>query len=156
MAADLDMGFSAVERRDKATPAVTAAARAGEDSSAGLLSYRTVASIAMLAHMTCLWLLTDVVGGGLIAAQATASVAASMTVYGINATLYSHRRGAWRWYLGLLPFLASCGFGIAVSVLVAAWLTGAGADWFMAGLCGAAISLWWNQAAVERHGWSAN
>jgi putative flippase GtrA len=120
------------------------------------LSYGAIAAIALLAHMTCLWLVCDVCGGTLGPAQAIAALAAAATVYAIEEILSLRVRGPWRWYLGLLPFFASSGFGITCSVLLAILVERLGADWFVAGLLGALFGLWWNQGAVDRHGWPAS
>jgi putative flippase GtrA len=146
MALDLNIGFPIAGRQGS---------QRANGASASLLPYRSIAAIALLAHMTCLWLVGEVCGGGLAVAQTLGVIAGSMTIYGIEALLSYRRRGPWRWYLGLLPFLVSCGAGMAGSVLLALWLAGHDVDWFIAGLCGAAAALWWNAGAVDRHGWSA-
>jgi hypothetical protein len=142
MALDLDSGFS------------LGRAHRADASSADLLSYRTIAAIALLAHVTVLWLVGEIYDGGLIWAQTAAAISASITIYGVKQMLFCWKRGPWRWYLGLLPFLGSCWLGILGSVLLAAWLAREGMDWFAAGSCGAFLGLWWNQGAVDRHGWS--
>lgn len=140
MALDLNLGIAG--RVDDASPL-------------GMLTYRTIAALALLAHLTCLWLISDVGGSGLAFAQTVAALAATFTVYAINAMQTCWLRGPWRWYLGLLPFLASCWFGIAGSVLLAVGLAGEGLDGLAAGLVGALFGLWWNNGAVSRHGWTA-
>ena len=131
------------------------AGRADDVSPLGLLTYRTIAAIALLAHLTCLWLIGDLGGSGFAFAQTFAALAAMLTVYAINAAQTCWRRGPWRWYLGLLPFLASCWFGIAGCVLLAVALVDQGLDGLAAGFVGAVFGLWWNHGAVSRHGWSA-
>lgn len=120
----------------------------------GMLSYGAIATIALAAHMLCLWLAVDLYGLALATAQGIAAVIACIATYGIREALSYHRRGSWRWYLGLLPFLASCVPGVAGSVLLATWVSGLGANAFGAGLCGALIGLWWNYGAADRHGWT--
>lgn len=128
--------------------------RLDDASPLALLTYRTIAAIALLAHLTCLWLIGDIGGSGLGFAQTFATIAAALTVYAIKAAQTCWQRGPWRWYLGLLPFIASCWFGIAGSVLLALALADQGLDGFAAGFVGALFGLWWNQGAVSRHGWS--
>lgn len=120
----------------------------------GPLPYRTKAAIALLAHLTCLWLIGDVGGNGLAAAQSVGAIAATLTIYAINALQTHWQRGPWRWYLGLLPFFASCWFGIAASIMLALGLAGQGIDGLAAGFVGAVFGLWWNHSAVSRHGWA--
>lgn len=141
MALELNLSVAAADRFDDISPLE-------------LLDYRAIATIALLAHLTCLWLIGDVGGNGLALTQTIAAIVASMIVYGIKAAQAYRKRGPWRWYLGLLPFLASCWFGIACSVLLALALAYQDIDGFAAGLCGAVFGLWWNHAAVSRHGWS--
>jgi len=120
-----------------------------------LLSYSVIGAIALAVHMLCLWLFGDLYGLNLVTAQGIAAITACIATYAIREALSYQRRGSWRWYLGLLPFLASCALGLAGSVLLAAWLTRQGADWFAAGAGGALVGLWWNYGAADRHGWSA-
>lgn len=150
MALDLDIGFPIAERQ-----ASTGLPRKADTASSTALPHGTIPALAMLAHMTCLWLLGDVLGGRLTLAQTIAAIVGNITLYAINAGLFYRLHGPWRWYLGLLPFLASCSLGIACSVLLATWLASMHVDWFVAGLCGAAFGLWRNQGAVDRHGWSS-
>ena len=111
-------------------------------------------AVALLAHMTCVWLMDDVCGGGLAWAQTLGVIAGCTTVYAVEAMLSYWRRGPWRWYLGLFPFLVSSVAGMAGGVLLATWLAAHDVDWFVASLCGAVLALWWNGGAVDRHGWS--
>ena len=128
--------------------------RVEETAPLGLLTYRAIAAIALLMHLTCLWLIGDVGGSGFVFAQTFAALAAALTLYAINAMQTCWQRGPWRWYLGLLPFLTSCWFGIAGCVLLAVALADQGLDGFAAGFAGAVFGLWWNHGAVSRHGWS--
>ncbi len=120
----------------------------------GLLSYGAIATVALALHMLCLWLAVDLYGLSLTTAQGIAAIAACALTYGIKEALSYQTRGSWRWYLGLLPFLASCAPGIAGSILLAAWFGGLGTNAFGAGLCGALVGLWWNYGAADRHGWA--
>ena len=120
-----------------------------------LLSYGPIAAIALTLHMLCLWLFGDLYGLGLAPAQAIAAVGACIMTYCANEMLSYQRRGSWRWYLGLPPFLGSCALGLAGSVMLAIWLAQHGAGWFTAGFGGALIGLWWNYGAADRHGWSS-
>ena len=118
------------------------------------LTYRAIAAIALLVHLTCLWLLGDIGHSGFAFAQIVATLAAATTVYAIKAAQSCCQRGPWRWYLGLLPFLASCWFGIAGCMLLAIALADNGLDGLAAGFAGAIFALWWNHGAVSRHGWA--
>jgi len=139
MAMDINLAFS--ERVEDLSPL-------------GQFRYRAIAAIALLVHLTCLWLLGDVGNSGFAFAQSVAALSAAVTVYAINATQTHWQRGPWRWYLGLLPFLASCWFGIGGCVLLAMALADKGLDGLAAGSAGALFALWWNQGAVSRHGWT--
>ena len=91
---------------------------------------------------------------GAAASETIAAVTGCAAIYAVNELLAYRRRGAWRWYLGLLPFLASCAAGILCNVLLASALAAGGIDWFVAASAGAVLGMVWNKKAVSRHGWS--
>jgi len=83
-----------------------------------------------------------------------AAVGAVLSIYGAKELLSYGRTGPWRWYLGLLPFLVSCAFGIVVGLFTTLWLSKAGLAWWGSGLIGALAASIWNYGALGRHGWS--
>jgi dolichol-phosphate mannosyltransferase len=121
--------------------------------SAAALSAAAVALVGLHANLFTLWLLADLYGAGLTAAQTSGALAACVTIYAVTEALAYRRRGSWRWYLGLPPFIASCAFGILANVLLTSWLSAHGAAWPLAGALGAAFGMAWNYGAIGRHGW---
>jgi dolichol-phosphate mannosyltransferase len=122
---------------------------------AELLSYRLIAAAGLLPHMFLLWLFIDLYGVSLAWGQAMAAVGAVLSIYGAKELLSYRRTGPWRWYLGLLPFLVSCAFGIVVGLFTTLWLSKAGLAWWGSGWIGALAASIWNYGALGRHGWSA-
>ena len=127
--------------------------RSGGAVLANRMSGFVMASAGLLVNIFALWLLYDLYGLGSAGAEIIAAMAGCATVYAVNEMLAYGRRGAWRWYLGLPPFLASCAAGILGNVLLASWLEARGIDWLVAAGCGAILGMIWNNGAVGRHGW---
>ena len=119
-----------------------------------LLPYAPIAATALMVHILCLWLCGGLFDLGLSVAQAIAGTAGCIATYCIKEMVSYRRRGPWRWYLGLIPFLASCTLGLLASVLLAVWLAQLGLDLLTAGGWAALLGLWWNYGAVDRHGWA--
>jgi dolichol-phosphate mannosyltransferase len=120
---------------------------------ANRLSTISMAVAGLLTNIFALWLLHDLYGLASLAAETIAAIAGCAAVYTTNELLAYRRRGAWRWYLGLLPFLASCAAGMICNLLLASSLQASGVGWFAAACCGAILGMVWNNGAVGRHGW---
>jgi len=127
--------------------------RRTHDQLSRFLSYGPIGVIALIVHVSCLWLCGELFDLGLSVAQAIAGIAGCIATYCIKEILSYQRRGSWRWYLGLPPFLASCALGLLASVLLAVWLAQQDLGWLTAGASAALLGLWWNYGAVDRHGW---
>ncbi len=128
--------------------------RSGGTVHANRLSTLAMAAAGLLANIFALWLLHDLYGLGPAVTETIAAITGCAAVYAVNEILSYGRRGAWRWYLGLLPFLASCAAGIVCNVLLASSLEASGIDWLVAAFSGAVLGAMWNNGAVSRHGWS--
>jgi dolichol-phosphate mannosyltransferase len=127
--------------------------RSGGAVQANRLSTFVMAAAGLLANIFALWLLHDLYGLGSAVAETIAAIAGCAAIYAANEVLAYGRRGAWRWYLGLLPFLASCTAGILGNVLLASALETSGIGWLAAACSGALLGMVWNNSAVSRHGW---
>lgn len=117
-----------------------------------LLSYMLIAAVALIVHMSAFWLFYELYGLGLGGAQFASAITLCLATFGLREWLSYHRTGPWRWYLGLLPFLASRWIGLIAAVLIARGLAGTGLSDAFAALAGAAALTWWNYDAVHRYG----
>jgi len=117
-----------------------------------LLAYMLIAGVALIVHMSAFWLFYELYGLGLGGAQFASAIALCLATFSLKEWLSYHRTGPWRWYLGLLPFLASRWIGLIAAVLIARGLAGAGLSDAFAALAGAAALIWWNYDAVHRYG----
>jgi dolichol-phosphate mannosyltransferase len=117
-----------------------------------LLAYLLIAAVALLVHAGTFWLFHELYGLGTGGAQIVAGIALCFVTYGLREWLSYRQSGPWRWYLGLLPFLASRVIGLAAALLIARWMTGLGAGPSAAAFAGAVALVWWNYDAVHRYG----
>jgi putative flippase GtrA len=127
--------------------------RSGGAFRADSLSALAVSAVGLHATMLALWLLVTLYGLDIAQAEAIGAIFGSTVVYAVVEALAFRRRGGWRWYLGLPPFLLSCTCGIVAAVLLAVWAAGQGVGWMSAGLLGGLMGAAWNHGAVGRHGW---
>ena len=116
------------------------------------LSYLLIAAVALIVHAGAFWLFHDLYGLGPGGAQFIAGMALCVVTYGLQQWLSYRRSGPWRWYLGLLPFLATRTIGLLAAVLVARWLVGSGLGVPISAFAGAVALVWWNYDAVQRYG----
>jgi dolichol-phosphate mannosyltransferase len=117
-----------------------------------LLTYLPVAALALIAHAGTVWLFHELYGLGFGQAQLAAAVVLCIATYGFHEWLSYSRSGPWRWYLALVPFMASRAIGLLAADLVARAVAGSGIDAGVAALAGAATLIWWNYDAVQRYG----
>jgi dolichol-phosphate mannosyltransferase len=132
-----------------------AAMLAGHRVGAGpgrLLAYLPIAAVVLLLHAGAFWLFHDLYGLGISGAQLIAGTALCFATYGLREWLSYHRSGPWRWYLGLIPFLATRTIGLLAALLIARWLIGAGLPVAVSASAGAVALVWWNYDAVHRYG----
>jgi dolichol-phosphate mannosyltransferase len=119
--------------------------------SSRLLAYMLIAAVALIVHVGAFWLFYELYGLGLGGSQLAAGTALCVATYGLQEWLSYHRTGPWRWYLGLVPFLASRAIGLIAAILIAHGLAGAGLNVAVAALAGAVALAWWNYDAVHRY-----
>ena len=115
-------------------------------------AYLLIAAVALFVHVGAFWLFYELYGLGLSGAQLAAGLALCLVTYGLQEWLSYGRSGPWRWYLGLLPFLASRIMGLVAAILIARWLVGLGVGVSVSALAGAVALVWWNYDAVHRYG----
>lgn len=117
-----------------------------------LFLYLLIAPGALIVHTGAFWLFHELYGLGVSGAQFAAGIALCLATYGLQERLSYRRSGPWRWYLGLLPFLASRVIGLLAAILIARWLVGWGFGVSVSALAGAVALIWWNYDAVHRYG----
>ena len=68
-------------------------------------------------------------------------------------TFRDRRLRGWRWWTGLLSFIAACSIGAAANVGVANYLFQGKTQWALAGLAGVAVGAVWNYAITQIYTW---
>jgi dolichol-phosphate mannosyltransferase len=119
-------------------------------------AFACVGALGVVAHFLTLSLLYLLFGMGFVAAQAAATALSIVVNFSTNNLLtYSDRSLKGRgWWIGLLSFAATCGFGALANVGVADYLFSQHARWPLAALAGIAASAVWNYVVSARFTWS--
>jgi dolichol-phosphate mannosyltransferase len=72
-----------------------------------------------------------------------------------NIVTYSDMRlRGWRWFKGLLSFVAACSVGAVANVGIASYLFRGHGDWFPAALAGILVGAVWNYVATSVFIWA--
>jgi dolichol-phosphate mannosyltransferase len=122
---------------------------------ARFIAFTIVGAAGVAVHMTVLTLLLKGLSSPFHYSQAVATVAAMVFNYAVNNVLtYRDRRlRGWSWASGLLTFMLACGIGALANVGLAAYLFERQSRWFIAALCGIAVSAVWNYAVTRLFTW---
>ena len=120
---------------------------------AKFLMFGLVGASGMVVNLAVLRLL--LAGAGFVDAQAAATVTAMVWNFFLNNSLTYRdcRLVGWRAVRGLVSFMAICGLGAVVNVLVARDLYAATGMWFAAGAGGAAVGALLNYALTSMFTW---
>jgi dolichol-phosphate mannosyltransferase len=107
-----------------------------------------VGSLGFVLHMAVLAALHFESRATFAAAQTVATFAAMTFNFLLNnaVTFRDRRLRGWGMLHGLLLFYAACSLGALVNVSFADFLHNAGLAWYLAGVCGLAITSVWNYA----------
>jgi dolichol-phosphate mannosyltransferase len=107
-----------------------------------------VGSLGFVLHMAVLAALHFESHASFAAAQTLATFAAMTFNFLLNnaVTFRDRRLRGWGMLHGLLLFYAACSLGALVNVSFADFLHNAGLAWYLAGICGLAITSVWNYA----------
>ena len=119
------------------------------------LLFSAVGASGMVVHLIVLRLLLTVAGTGFVGAQSTATATAMVWNYFLNNSLTyrDYRLVGWAALRGLISFMAICGLGAVVNVLVARDLYAMTQRWFLAGAAGAAVGALLNYALTSMFTW---
>ena len=119
------------------------------------LLFSAVGASGMVVHLVVLRLLLTVTGTGFVGAQSTATATAMVWNYFLNNSLTyrDYRLVGWAALRGLISFMAICGLGAVVNVLVARDLYAMTQMWFLAGAAGAAVGALLNYALTSMFTW---
>jgi dolichol-phosphate mannosyltransferase len=107
-----------------------------------------VGSLGFVLHMAVLAALHFETRASFAAAQTIATFTAMTFNFLLNnaVTFRDRQLRGWRMLHGLLVFYAACSLGALVNVSFADFLLKAGLAWYLAGICGLAITSVWNYA----------
>jgi dolichol-phosphate mannosyltransferase len=119
------------------------------------LLFGAVGASGMVVHLVVLRLLLAAADTGFVVAQSTATATAMVWNYVLNNSLTyrDYRLVGWAALRGLLSFMAICGLGAIVNVLVARDLYAMTQMWLFAGAGGAAVGALLNYALTSMFTW---
>ena len=114
-----------------------------------------VGASGVVVNLAVLRVLLVLVGAGFVGAQSVATATAMVWNYFLNNsfTYREYRLVGWKALRGLASFMAVCGLGAVVNVLVARdlyYLTG---SWLLAGTSGAMVGALFNYALTSMFTW---
>jgi len=119
------------------------------------LLFSLVGATGVLVHLAMLWVTHEQLGFNFTNSQLTATIVAMTTNFLLNNELtYADRklRGS-RFWIGLASFYAICSIGALANISVAAWIYQADADFWLAGITGAAMSVVFNYSVTRVFTW---
>ena len=119
------------------------------------LLFGAIGASGMIVHLVMLHFLLAAAGADFVGAQSTATATAMVWNYFLNNTLTyrDYRLVGWAALRGLLSFMAICGLGAVVNVLVARDLYTMTQMWLLAGAGGAAVGALLNYALTSMFTW---
>lgn len=119
------------------------------------IAFALVGGAGVIVHMAIMSML--LLSGRLSfpAAQVVASVLTMVFNYSINnvLTYRDRRRRRFRWFTGLLSFMAACSLGAFINVVIANSFYTNGIPWMPASLAGILIGAMWNFAVASQFTW---
>jgi dolichol-phosphate mannosyltransferase len=118
------------------------------------LSFSLVGGAGVLVHMAILATLRSA-NVNFVNSQAAATIVSMVFNFWLNNILtYRDRRlRGFRWFTGLLSFMAACGLGAVANVGIAAYLFESNTQWVVAALAGIAVGAVWNYAITQLYTW---
>jgi dolichol-phosphate mannosyltransferase len=122
---------------------------------AKFLLFCLVGASGVVVHLTVLRTLLAVAGTGFVGAQSLATATAMVWNYLLNnnLTYREYRLVGWKALRGLASFMAVCGLGAVVNVLVARDLYMLSGMWWLAGAGGAVVGALLNYALTSMFTW---
>jgi dolichol-phosphate mannosyltransferase len=119
------------------------------------IAFALVGGAGVFVHMAIISML--LLNGRLSfpAAQMLASTLTMVFNYSVNnvLTYRDSRRRRFRWFTGLLSFMAACSLGAFINVVIAHSFHANGAPWMLAALAGILIGAMWNFAVASQFTW---
>lgn len=114
-----------------------------------------VGASGVVVNLAVLRVLLVTAGTGFVGAQSLATATAMVWNYFLNNSLTyrEYRLVGWKAWRGLASFMAVCGFGAAVNVLVARDLYALTQMWLLAGAAGATVGALLNYALASMLTW---
>jgi dolichol-phosphate mannosyltransferase len=120
-----------------------------------LVLFGLVGASGMVVHLAVLRVLLAAAGTGFVGAQTLATMTAMVWNYFLNNSLTyrEYRLVGWKALRGLASFMAICGLGAVINVLVARDLYALTHMWLLAGAGGAAVGALLNYALTSMFTW---
>lgn len=119
------------------------------------LAFSLIGGLGVLVHFSILTLALKGVGVSFSGAQSLATGLSMVFNFALNNALtYRDRRlKGWRWWTGLLSFVAACGIGAVANIGIATYLFENRTEWALAALAGILVGAVWNYAVTQLYTW---
>jgi dolichol-phosphate mannosyltransferase len=119
------------------------------------LAFSLIGGLGVLVHFSILTLALKGLGVGFSGAQSVATGLSMVFNFALNNALtYRDRRlKGWRWWTGLLSFVAACGIGAVANIGIATYLFKNRTEWALAALAGILVGAVWNYAVTQLYTW---
>jgi dolichol-phosphate mannosyltransferase len=119
------------------------------------ISFAAIGATGVLVHLAVLTVAFRIETLSFVYAQGFATLVSMTFNYAANnaLTYRDQRRRGFRWFTGLLSFMAVCSVGAAANVGVAAYLFNRRAEWLLAAVGGVIVGAVWNYAVSSLYTW---
>jgi dolichol-phosphate mannosyltransferase len=129
--------------------------RFGKYVPARFVSFAIIGGAGVFVHLAAVTVLYQGMGQSFAWSQAIAATLAMVFNYSLNnvLTYRDRRRKGFRWWTGLITFIAICSIGAAANVGVANYLFVQHTNWVVSAVAGILLGAVWNYAVSSVYTW---
>ena len=120
------------------------------------IAFAIVGAAGVALHFVVLFILFRIMGYSFGFGQATATVVAMTSNFGLNnaLTFKDMRLRGWRWFKGWISFMLVCSIGAFANVGIASYLFSRQTTWALAAIAGIIVGAVWNYSMTTVYTWS--
>lgn len=120
------------------------------------IAFAIVGAAGVGLHFVVLFILFRIMGYSFGFGQATATVVAMTSNFGLNnaLTFKDMRLRGWRWFKGWISFMLVCSIGAFANVGIASYLFSRQTTWALAAIAGIIVGAVWNYSMTTVYTWS--